>query len=229
MRLRTILLLLLGLAAPVHAGEPVEQEIVCPIGGETFLITGTSSCSVLGRTMSFRPVTSCDFVTRLPVCPGNGLPLFDRFTESELARLPEILESAEFQQDRTAPAWQRAFYLANRIGRENSATTFRLLLNALWYEPETFLENPDLIAQLLAQVNSEKSRVAVENHAFLDAIAAYVLGATGQSEKAHRKLARLRANPATPPALEPFMARLETCLSDWSAEACAPDAPMPEG
>ncbi|MEM9342480.1 MAG: hypothetical protein AAGA87_05500, partial [Pseudomonadota bacterium] len=54
------------LSSAAGAGTPFEDTMTCPVGGEEFTIVSTASCSTMGRTMSFRPVTSCDFVTRLP-------------------------------------------------------------------------------------------------------------------------------------------------------------------
>lgn len=82
-------------AGTAFAGMPVETPFTCPVGGEEFVITDTMSCSEMGRTMLLRPVTSCDFVTRLPVCPGNGFPAYRDATEEELARLDTLVASED--------------------------------------------------------------------------------------------------------------------------------------
>ncbi|MEM9851607.1 MAG: hypothetical protein AAF761_06380, partial [Pseudomonadota bacterium] len=110
MRMTTWVAALL-MATPAIGGSPVEETIVCPVGGESFTITGTLSCSTRGRTLSLKPITTCDFVDRLPVCPGNGLPLYDRFTDDELARLGTYLSGEEFAAIAPLPPWQRAYAL----------------------------------------------------------------------------------------------------------------------
>ena len=54
------------------------------------------SCSSMGATMSLRPITSCDFVTRLPVCPSNGLPLFKDFPADEVARPERYVQTPDY-------------------------------------------------------------------------------------------------------------------------------------
>lgn len=213
-------------ALPALAGTPVEQSVTCPVGGETFTITGTASCSVIGRTMSFRPITSCDFVTRLPVCPGNGLPLFDEFTDAELTILRDLIGTPKYANLQESPPWVRAYFLALRIGRQDTASSFRLILNALWYEPDAFRNDDALTDAFLREVGLEKARVGEANHPFLEAISIYAMILSGRTDKAAASLETLRASGTVPNGLVPYLFRLSNCIEDPTAADCAPDVPI---
>lgn len=212
--------------APAGAGTPVEQTLVCPVGGETFTSTGTTSCTVSGRTMSFRPITSCEFVTRLPVCPSNGLPLYTEFTADELTALTDLMSNDDYNAIRALPPWQRAYALNTRLRGDGAADGFRLLLNAMWYEDDTFFADPTRADVFLAEVEAEKARVDAPNHAFLDALAIYALAQDGRNRAAQARLTALRSSGSVPSGLLPYLFRLSNCIDDMAASDCKPDVPI---
>jgi hypothetical protein len=91
-------LMLAGFATPAAAGIPTSEKVKCAVGGKSFTITGTMSCSRFGGSQDFlfKVESSCDFVTKLPQCPDNGLPMYKEFTAAEVALLKNYLKGPEF-------------------------------------------------------------------------------------------------------------------------------------
>ncbi|QHQ36423.1 hypothetical protein [Algicella marina] len=211
-------------AGPAMAGQPVETKLTCPVGGEAFTVTGTLSCSNLGRTMSFRPVTTCDFRTRLPVCPGNGLPMYSPFSDAQVTDLTAWLESEEFAAAKALPKWQRAYVVAEHLGQAGTNIGFGLMLQALWFEEAEFLASDSAMDTLLEEAKGEVERVPEMDGAFVHAIMAYGLARAGRMEDAEEQAAAAEVAGDGNADLEAYLVALRACFADMSAEACQPDA-----
>lgn len=205
------------------AGTPVTDTMVCPVGGESFENTGTLSCSTQGRTMSFRPVTSCDFVTRLPVCPSNGLPVYQNFSDEQVADLDSFLETPEFERLKLLPPWQRAYGVSEHLGETGTAISFNLLLNAMWYETDSFLANDGALDSLLTETDSELERSPEESKPFLDAIIGYTLLVSGRVDEAEMRLDRASQASIESEYLLQYIATIRECQSDMQRDGCRPD------
>jgi hypothetical protein len=213
---------------PLAAGSPVDAEETCPVGGETFTITESLSCSFMGdRTMSFRPVSSCDFVTRLPVCPTNRLPHYREFDAGEILKLEALVAGPGYEALRALPDWQRAYAIATHLGDIDGEIGFGLLLSALWYEPAAFFASPQAIAAFEREAGPEYGRASDADRPFLEAIRLYVLIASGRTAMAAGPLATLRGLPDLDPFLSQYLDRLEACRRVFDPESCAPEAPVP--
>ncbi len=204
------------------SGTPTDETFVCPVGGEQFTITGTLSCSTQGRTMSFRPLTSCDFVTRLPICPTNGLPVYQDFSNEQVSDLEVFLETPDFTQLKQLPPWQRAYGVAEHLGQSGTATSFGLLLSSMWYEFEGFIKNDDILDQFLAEADGELERAAEADKPFLEAIVGYVLMASDRIEEAEVRLTRASEAPDTPDFLLQYISAVRACQPNMEMEGCRP-------
>ena len=213
-------------AEPARPGIPVETEMTCPVGGEVFTITETASCSTMGRTMSFKPLTSCDFVTRMPVCPGNGLPVYDDFTEVDIAMLTTFVETDDFAALRQLPPFLRAYGTARHLGDEGSEAGFWLLLNAHWYEPEAFLKNASALDTFIAETDAHIARAPDDEAPFLNAILGYALLRAGRTEAGEARLSR--ADAEGPDHLKSYVAQVRACVGDFEHDGCRPDDPLRE-
>lgn len=224
------LLLVICCAQTALAGSPINVPMTCPVGGEKFEITSTSSCSTMGRTMSFRPVTSCDWKTHMPACPTNGLPIYREFTEVEIADLETYLASDNWEQVRTLPPMQRAYALADHMGDTTAPFGFFMLLNAMWYEPDSFFDNMAQKEAYFSAATTEIQENRDGNGPFFQAILAYALAHDGQATRAASELseakAKSEANPDLPDFLRQYITAIEACLPDMSAPSCAPEAPL---
>lgn len=192
------------------------------MGGEQFTITGTLSCSTQGRTMSFRPLTSCDFFTRLPICPTSGLPVYQEFSDEQVSDLEVFLETPDFAQLRQLPPWQRAYGVAEHLGQSGTATAFGLLLSSMWYEFENFISNEDILEQFLVEVDAELERAPNPDKPFLEAIVGYVLMASGRAEEAEIRLNRASEAIDAPDFLLQYISAIRACQPNLEVEGCRP-------
>lgn len=209
-------------AGALWAGTPTEETVTCPVGGEQFEITGTLSCSTQGRTMSFRPLTSCDFVTRLPICPSNGLPIYQEFSEEQITRLEKFVETADYASLRELSPWQRAYGISLFLDQSGTGAAFGLLLNAMWYETEDLLESETAFAQFIAESDAELQRASEEDRPFLDAIIAYALSAAGQIEEANLRLDRASETSNAPDYLLQYISAIRACQPNMNEDGCRP-------
>ncbi|MBS8224943.1 hypothetical protein [Vannielia litorea] len=225
--LRKILFAALLLLSPValNAGTPYETEVTCPVGGEVFTVTDTHSCSTFGRDMAFRARTSCEFVTRLPVCPTNGLPLFMDFSEDQVATLGAFIASDDYATMRSLSPWLRAYELAQVLGEDKSPVTFGLLLQAYWEEEKAFFDYPDAISLMLAEAGAEADRADPEGRPYLQGIIAYMLLRSDRPEEADIWLEKARESQMEGDAYaETYLTRIEACRDAMETEACQPVA-----
>lgn len=209
------------------AGEPIESFAVCPVGGETFSIAGTTSCTTFPpRTMSFRQESSCDWITKLPVCPTNGLPIYKDFTPKQIMELTSFIETAEYSAVRELPPWQRAYAISKHLGESGSPIAFDLLLNALWYETMSFLESKAGIDQLLFEAEAELARAPAADRPFLNAILAYWLALAGRLEESDKQLDLAKKASDIPDHLMKYITAIEFCQADMTSEKCGPNTPI---
>ncbi|WP_299938380.1 hypothetical protein [uncultured Pelagimonas sp.] len=204
------------------SGTPIDETIVCPVGGEQLTITGTLSCSTQGRAMSFRPFTSCDFVTRLPICPTNGLPVYREFSDEQVSDLEVFLETPDFAHLKQLPPWQRAYGVAEHLGQSGTTTAFGLLLNSMWYETEDFLGNDDILERFLAEADGELERASDTDKPFLEAIVGYVLMASDRAEEAEIRLNRASEAADAPDFLIQYISAIRACRPNMEEEGCRP-------
>lgn len=218
----------LWLAGAAHAGIPVTVTLTCPVGGESFSVIETTACELEGRTMSFRPVTTCDFITQLPVCPSNGLPMYQEFDEDQVSKLTEFVGSDAFAPLMALPAWQRAYEVSAQLGETGTRASFGLLMNAVWFEGESLSGSTQMMARLMDEFDTELARTAPIEGAFLRTIIAYFLQSAGDGyrERAEALLAEAKAVPDIPDILKQYIASVEACRGNMESDACQPDAPF---
>lgn len=112
---------------PHYAAQPTE----CPVGGEKFNAPALMHYSTYGAMPDGQPFGSIEFPILMGECPGNGLPLFKKFSAEEVGKLGPLLASDAYKAMRgTETPYYRAHWLANSIGDSESATW--LLLSATW-------------------------------------------------------------------------------------------------
>lgn len=125
-------LALATLAAPAHAGFPVESEETCPVGGEKFTYTSTGSYSVFGQRPDGKPYGSWMFPLAMPECPSNALVVYRAFKPEEIPALTALVASPEYQALRGETPYFRASWLAARMEPGDAQRSAFLLLQATW-------------------------------------------------------------------------------------------------
>lgn len=127
------LLAVAALSAPAAATTLVEAEGVCPIGGETFTYMEVTSTSRQGQRYDLAPLgAQGGQPLPLPECPGNGLILFQEFSEDDIATLTPYVNSPEYRAlAATETQYYRAYKLAEHLGA-GAGRADMLLLQATW-------------------------------------------------------------------------------------------------
>lgn len=206
------------------SGEPVEVTLSCPIGGEEFEIVETTSYSFRQtRRMSFAPISTADFVTRLPQCPSNSLPMYREFDEEELAQLGPFLGSAEFQDNLGRSRYWLAYQTERHLGGANQAIPFNLLLDGLWYDSNATFADEDYIRAFLQEAAIALDETDAESRPFLEAILAFVHFQSGNDAEAEQLLSTAKASPQIEiPLLQAYVEQISSCLQKLDPELCSP-------
>jgi hypothetical protein len=132
MRRAAIALIMAAWAMPASAGFPVEIEMTCPVGGETFTHITTGSYSTFGQRPDGKPYGSWVFPLALPECPSNALVLYRDFKPDELPKLTTLVLSPEYQALKSETPYFRAAWLAERMDSGDQFAGAFLLLSATW-------------------------------------------------------------------------------------------------
>lgn len=213
-----VLMVSFSFASPAFSGRPILKDETCPIGGEVFEITVTSSCSSMGHYLSLRPMTSCDFVTHLPQCPSNHLPMYKEFTESDLDELAMIIASKEFAELKSGSPYYLANIVDKALSSSDSELQFHILQTGLWYEAQnwedaTYMDDYFTASDLYLKTNAEVDRY------FWMGARAYVHLRFNETAKAKKFLDQAkREGPTDNEYFTQYISALETCISGQAAE-----------
>jgi hypothetical protein len=122
-----------------------EEELTCPIGGQTFKAMVMASTFSTGQRLDLKPVGGPSFGMLLPVCPDNGFVMYKmKFSDEEVRTLTPIVLSDEYQRLRAENA--RLFlvaYMHERMGADDEMLAL-LYLQASW---EAEFERPQLVGR----------------------------------------------------------------------------------
>lgn len=126
-------LVLLGFSITANAATFYQAELVCPIGGGSFTTTLAGSGFTSGRFLDLKPFGPTPAPWPLAKCPSNGFVLYQsKFTDSELDRLKEFVESPMYQEQKSL---HTNYYLAAVLQRHLKEPPSRVaftLLQATW-------------------------------------------------------------------------------------------------
>lgn len=206
----------------VYAGSPTSETIECPVGGEAFEITGTASCSSNGRYMSMRTQSSCDFVTKIPICPTNGLPVYRDFSDEELEDLAAFIKTPEFAAMRDKSPHQVAYGVAHHLGESLSTTGFSLTLGAWWFEGAAFLANPRIQDSFLREAEAELDRANAADAPIIAGLTAFAMAHAERDDFARKWLSEAKKRQGVNQYANAYIDAVSACLSDVTAEGCSP-------
>lgn len=212
-----------------QAGIPTQEEVTCPVGGETFDIVGTASCSHFSaRLMSFSPVSSCDFVTKLPQCPTNKLPMYREFTEDEITNLESFVNSNTFLSNTQMSRYYLAYLTDQHLNVQNKSEQFWLLLQGLWFDTDNTFGNSVYTSAFITEALLEIEQETEENKPYVMAITAFVYVKMGEHAKASKLLDTVRNSAVyESPVLVSYVAAIESCIEDSQSEFCNPTTSIP--
>ena len=119
-------------ATPAQAGTPYEEQMTCPVGGETFTYIATGSFSTFGSRPDGKPYGSWTFPMPLPECPTNKLVMYRDFLPEEIAQLTQLAQSADYVALHGETPYYRAQWLATRMDAGKADYPLWILLRATW-------------------------------------------------------------------------------------------------
>lgn len=86
--------------------------------------------------MSLRQRSTCDFVTRLPVCAGNGFPVYRAFTEVEIQQARQMVQEEWYAEAASQSRYYRAYLIEKKLDASGEDALFNLLQNGYFFDPE---------------------------------------------------------------------------------------------
>ena len=211
--------------SPLLAGVPHEETLVCPIGNETVEVVGTSSCTYgMATTMSLRSVSSCDFVTRLPVCPSSGIPLYAEFPPAATERLKAFIETDGYRESLEASRYLRAYLIDLELNLLSDQERFWMLQDGHFYDAGTTFGDAAYFRAYQTALDKALEATDDENAAFMRAMAAYASFKAGDEALARDLMAAaetLTGNYSE--TIKAYIALLDACLGRPNAEECQPE------
>ncbi len=219
------------LSAPASAGIPVPEHVTCPIDGLIFEVTGTASCSYFGYTMALAPVTSCDFVTHMPQCPGSGFPVYRDFTDDEVARLRDLVASDAYAAVSAQSPYYVAWYAEDYLGTDDAWLRFNLLARGLARDPGHTLADTAYLELMASEAPDALPGADPESRPFYTALTAFALIHAGHDGDAAAMLDELEASgdTAANDYLRAYVGAVRQCLADPASEFCDPTTEIPGG
>lgn len=225
MRKLLTLIIALGFTISAFAGRPYETEQTCPLGDETFKITSTYSCSSLGHMMNLRAITSCDFITRLPQCPGNKLFIYKEFSAAELTQLPDILSSDLFTEASDKSKYYQAYLIEQSLEEPDPITSFFILQQGMWYESSDLThDDPEFVAAFEKALDTATSDEKFEERNFYIAANAMRLISLGKQDSAKTIIKALKKDDkGENEYYSQYLDALKYCLKNSdNQELCSP-------
>ena len=210
-----------------QAGIPTTSKLICPIGGERFEITESLSCSQSGeRTMSMAPVSTCDFVTRLPQCPQNFLPMYKEFTEADLGLLGDYMVTESYDSNVDRSRYYLAYNIERYIGELGTSDPFLLLLHGLWYDPENTFSDEIYMSDFFFEAQSELRRAVEADLPYLKSMLAFAYAKVGEIKEARVQMSEAIALEQNG-FLTVYHRGIEACIAKPSSEFCSPTMLIP--
>lgn len=209
-----------------NAGISTDSDVTCPVGGEIFQVTETLSCSTMGRRLSLKPITSCDFITRLPVCPKNKLPIYKDFSDDEIEKITAFMETDSYQNVSKDSHYLRAYLLSKEIEGEDSQERFFILQQGLWYGTEDKAELSEIYQAELDKINSKFDE---RDRPFWLAAGAFDAWSHGKTERALQLLLDARSLAEADNAyLQGYLNRLDACFrGNIDQDVCTASTKIP--
>lgn len=216
---------LVGLAFSVWGGEAFDEKIKCPVGGKRVEIVGTFSCSTSSSvTMSLRRPSSCDFVTRLPICHREAFPVYREFSSEEVKRLKQILKTDWYQNSKSQSRYLRAYLVEKELGSYSEKDLFWLLQGGHYYDPKQTFGNKEFFAAFRDAANAFVKIADDDDKKLVLLLAAFARVHSAEPQKASvmLKSAKQYKTPNIP-FFDQYMKLVGSCVDRPNSDACSPE------
>lgn len=223
---REILVLgLIGLAHSAWAGLAYDEKIECPIGGKRVQTTETMSCSTSSAiTMSLRRPSSCDFVTRLPVCQKEAFPIYREFSSEETALLEKITTTDWYQKAKSESRFLRAYLIENELKTYSKEEMFWLLQSGHSYDPKHTYGNRAYFAAFRDAADAYVKVAGNEDKKLILLATAFAQIHSNEPQMALVML-ESAARYSTPdvPFFDQYLELVKQCVNQPSSSKCSPE------
>ncbi len=174
--------------------------------------------------MSLRRPSSCDFVTRLPVCKKQDFPVYREFSADEERLLREIVLEEWYQAARSKSRYFRAYLVEIRLKQMSEEDVFWLLQAGHFYDPENTFGNKEYYLAFRDAANSYLPLAKDEDKKMVLLMGAYARIHLGSPEKANTML-KAASQLKTPdaPFFDQYLKAVRACVRTPRADTCGPD------
>ncbi|WP_159082308.1 hypothetical protein [Paragemmobacter aquarius] len=209
---------------PARAGEAIVETLSCPIGNETVNYVGTTGCTYFQRSMSLKPITSCDFVDQVPQCPIYKFPMYRQFSEKEVERIQAFSKTDAYLTGAGSSRFYLAYIIENELALENHKLKFELLLNGFWYDSASTYKDDTFFDAAFKEGKRYIETTEPDQQAFIRAVFAFARVTRGEKEVALRQIERVRSSSGYKDSFLPkYLLLLEKCANKPEAPDCQPD------
>ncbi len=218
--------LLMFLSTASHAGIAVQERKICPVGGQKFETTGTVSCTTYGMSQDFflKGESSCDFVTRLPQCPDNKLPLYKEFTASEV----KLLEGYLASEDYLAIEGRSRFYIAKKVddflvaNGSPRVMDFTYLIGGLQHDRERNEGDSEYRQWVLDAGTADIDTADAGDAPYIHMLMAYTAYLGGEFDTASVQLSAVRGDAAAKgnAFVQAYVSRVTQCVQAKDSSLC---------
>ncbi|MEY8119764.1 hypothetical protein AB9F26_16110 [Falsihalocynthiibacter sp. BN13B15] len=207
------------------AGTAFEERVDCPIGGIKTEIVSTFSCSYEQEfTMSLSQLSTCDFITHLPVCKTADFPIYKDFLLSEIPKLKAMVKTDWYKKSQKDSRYLRAYLVEKELGTLSEAEMFTLLQQGHMYDSARSYGNAKYYAAYREAANAFRKVATNEEKRYIYLTAAFARIRSGEPETA-QELLDAAAKYKTPgdPRLTKYAALVEACIKKPNAKKCQPN------
>jgi hypothetical protein len=140
-------------ASPASALTLDKIQVTCPVGGESFETIAVMSASTFGMNLDLKPIGATMAPWPLADCPGNGFVFSpgQEFTETEIAAIEPIVNSADYQAIHGETPYFRLAHILRKLGKPSGEIS-DALLQATWEVEEDPARYDRYARDLLAQL-----------------------------------------------------------------------------
>ncbi|GJL93551.1 MAG: hypothetical protein DHS20C04_32100 [Hyphococcus sp.] len=176
--------------------------------------------------MAFQNYSSCDFVTRLPQCPKNKLPLYKEFSKEDLEDIKIFMGTKEYRKLQEQSRYLIAYFVEQNLQTPTEwLDPFSLLLSGIWYDGVNTYDDAEYISILLQEAAPAIGKADLGEQPYITAIAAYLNSWFGDVEDARGLLDSISPNILLEDEyLRIYVEKIEECMAAGRTDRCSPDS-----
>lgn len=176
--------------------------------------------------MAFQGFSSCDFVTRLPQCPKNKLPLYKEFSEQDLEDIKIFMGTNEYRKLQEQSRYLIAYFIEKNLQTPTEwFDSFSMLLSGIWHDGKSTYNDAEYISILLQEAAPSIGKADPGEQPYITAIAAYLNYWFGDVDEAQSLLDTISLGILQEDEyLRLYVEKIEECMVAGRSEPCRPNS-----